>query len=219
MSRYGTVSTIKPIQKAMTSTTELVYDMPLLDKVTGDISLTKIRQATNQIATNLSSHHCDIDELQGYGHAWVILEDAVWLTKNVVTTAVPIPTKPAAFTGTTSAATFIYKSSLKNYTDYNVNSIGAIKMIKYIFEESCFLDLEDDEGQMIGYTPHQIITHICDANVTPEDPDNDIIAIEEDMRQIHDPSEKPQVYFKIKRQRCRPLLVQLQVACLEKTLI
>jgi hypothetical protein len=200
------------------ASTEPVYDMSLLDKVAGDISLTKIRQAFNQIATALTSHHCDIDQSQGYGHAWIILEDTVWLTKNGVTAAVPIPTKPAAFTGTTSAAKFIYKSSLKNYTDYKIHLIGAIKMIKYIFEESEFLDLEDDQGQMTGYTPHEIITHICNANVTPEDHADEIIALEEDMRQIYDPSEQPQVYFK-KLQICRLLLVQLQVDCSEKTLI
>jgi len=91
-------------------------------------------------------------------------------------------------------------------------------MIKYIFEESCFLDLEDDQGQMIGHTPTEIITHILEANVTIEDHDDEILAIEEDMRQEYDPSDQPQVYFK-RLQTGRTLLVQLQVDCPEKTLI
>jgi hypothetical protein len=200
------------------STTDPVYDMSLLDKVTGNITLTKIRLATNQIASALTLHHCDIDESKDYGHAWIILEDAVWLTKNRVTVAVPIPTKPNAFDGTTSAAKFIYKAALKNYTNYKLHSIGAIKMLKYIFDESCFLDLEDDQGQMIGYTPHEVITHIFDTNVSPEDHDREIVSIEKDVRQEYDPSEPPQVYFK-KLQTCQLLLVQLQLACPEKTLI
>jgi hypothetical protein len=53
----------------MTTTTEPVYDMAQLDKVKGEISLTKIREATNQIASILTLQHCDIDESQGYGHA------------------------------------------------------------------------------------------------------------------------------------------------------
>jgi hypothetical protein len=93
------------------TTTKPVYDMSFLDKVTGDISLTKIRQATYQVATILTLKHCDIDESVGYGHAWIILEDVVWLTKNGVTAVVPIPTKPAAFSGTTSAEKFIYKAA------------------------------------------------------------------------------------------------------------
>jgi hypothetical protein len=49
----------------MTTTTEPVYDMAQLDKVKGEISLTKIREATNQIASILTLQHCDIDESQG----------------------------------------------------------------------------------------------------------------------------------------------------------
>jgi hypothetical protein len=165
--------------------------MSQLDKVTGNITITKIRQATNQIATSLTYHHCEIEESQGYGHAWIILEIGAWLTKNNVTAAVPIPTKPQAFTGTTSAEKFIHKAALKTYTDYKTHSNGAIKMIKRIFDESCFLDLEDDQGQMIGYTPHQIITHICDENVTEEDHDDEILEIEDRTREKYDPGEAP----------------------------
>jgi hypothetical protein len=175
--------------------TKSVYELSLFDKVTGDITLKKIRHATNQIATIRTLHHYEIVQSVGYGHAWLVLEDKVWLTKAGVTKAVPIPAKPAAFAGTTAAEKFIYKESLKQYTDYKTHANGAIKMIKYIFEESCFLDLEDDQGQMIGKTPHEIITHICDANVTPEDHDDEVITIEEEMRAPYDPSEQPQVYF------------------------
>jgi hypothetical protein len=59
-----------------------------------------------------------------YGHAWIILEDAVWLTKNGVTDTVPIPRKPAAFSGTTSAEKFIYKAALKNTL-----TTGSIQMV------------------------------------------------------------------------------------------
>jgi hypothetical protein len=91
-------------------------------------------------------------------------------------------------------------------------------MLKYIFEESCFLDLEDDQGQMIGKTPHQILTHIAEANITPEDYDDEILTVEEGMRTDYDPSEQPQVYFK-KLQTGRTLLLQLQVTCPDQTLI
>jgi predicted glutamine amidotransferase len=94
-------------------TTKPVYDMSQLDKVTGNITITKIRQATNQIATSLTYHHCEIEESQGYGHAWIILDNGTWLMKNNVTAAVPIPTETPAFTGTTSAKKFIYKAALK----------------------------------------------------------------------------------------------------------
>jgi hypothetical protein len=200
------------------STTDPVYDMSQLDKVTGNITISKIKQATNQIASILTYHQCDIDESQDYGHAWIILENGAWLTKNNVTAAVPIPTKPKPFVGTTSAEKYIYKTALKNYTDYKTHSLGAIKMIKYIFDDTCFFDLEDDQGQMIGYTPHEIITHICDANVTTEDHDAEILDIEDRIREPYDPGEAPQVYFKL-LQTCRILLIQLGRDCPEQTVI
>jgi hypothetical protein len=198
--------------------TEPVYELAQLDKVKGEISLTKIRHATNQIATLLTLHDCDIIESAGYGHAWIVTEQAVWLTKHGVTAIVPTPVRPPPFDGDTEVKKFAYKAKLKQYNDYKTHSNGAIKMIKYIFEESCFLDLEDQQGQMIGHNPTDIINHIYVNNVTVEDHDDEILAIEEDMRQAYDPSEQPQVYFK-KLQTGRTLLVQLLVDCPEKTII
>jgi hypothetical protein len=166
------------------TTTEPVYDMAQLDKVKGEISLTKMREAANQIASILTLQHCDIVESKCYGHAWIILEGRVWLSKNGVTSVVPIPKKPKAFAGTTSADKFIYKAALKNYTEYKTHCNGAIKMIRYIFDESCFIDLEDDQGQMIGLTPHDILSHIYTENVEEGDHDNEISQIEKRMRQL-----------------------------------
>jgi hypothetical protein len=125
--RYETVSTE---QKAMMTTTEPVYDMAQLDKVKGEISSTKFREATNQIASILTLQHCGIDESKGHGHAWIML------SKNGVTAIVSIPIKPAAFAGTTSADKFIYKAALKNYTEYKTHCKGAIKMIKACSESN-----------------------------------------------------------------------------------
>jgi hypothetical protein len=194
------------------------YEMSQLDKVTGNITLKKINHATNQIANILILHHCEISQSAGYGHAWLVLENNVWLTKTGVTAAVPYPQKPATFAGTTAAHKFIYKEALKTYNDYKTHSNGAVKMIKYIFDQSCFLDLEDDQGQMIGKTPHELIAHVIDTNITEEDYDNEIISIEEEMRLPYDPSEDPAVYFR-RLQDSRGLLIRLKVDCNEKTII
>jgi hypothetical protein len=52
----------------------------------------------------------------------------------------------------------------------------------YFFEESCFLDLEDNQGQMIDHTPGTTIDHNIGSNVEPEDCDDEITCIEELMR-------------------------------------
>jgi hypothetical protein len=89
---------------------------------------------------------------------------------------------------------------------------GAIQMLQHIFEESCFLDLEDDQGQMIGHTPGEIIAHLIGSNVNLEDYDDEITAIAEGMRTEYDPSEMPQVYYK-KLQTGQIMLIQLTIPC------
>ena len=53
-------------------------------------------------------------------------------------------------------------------------------MLQYIFEKSCFFDLEDNQGQMI-YTTGEIIGHPIGSSVDLEDYDNEITGIEEEM--------------------------------------
>ena len=190
------------------STTTPEYDMTQLDKVTGDITLTSILTATNQIAQQLTQQHCDIEESKGYGHAWIILENKVWLAKKGVEALVPKQTKPVDFVGTTDAAKFAHKTKQKQSDAFKANEYGAIRMLQYIFSDSSFLDLEDDQGQMIGTSPNEILVHLLDTNVGTEDMDKEITTIEETLRSKYDPSEMPQVYFK-KLQTCKILLVQL----------
>ena len=53
-------------------------------------------------------------------------------------------------------------------------------MLQHIFKESCFLGLEDNQGQMI-YTTGKIIGHPTGSSVDLEDYDNEITGIEEEM--------------------------------------
>ena len=54
----------------------------------------------------------------------------------------------------------------------NKHQKGAVKMIKYIFPEPVFLDLCNNEGQLVGKIPQQIIKHLqenfCDDRETEE---------------------------------------------------
>ena len=53
-------------------------------------------------------------------------------------------------------------------------------MLQHIFKESCYLDLEDNQGQMI-YTTGKIIGHPTGSSGDLEDYDNEITGIEEEM--------------------------------------
>ena len=54
----------------------------------------------------------------------------------------------------------------------NTYQKGAVQMIKYIFPEPVFLDICNNEGQIVGKTRRQIIKHLqekfCDDEETEE---------------------------------------------------
>jgi hypothetical protein len=76
----------------------------------------------------------------------------VWLTKDNITASVTI-NKPPLFNGTSIASRYVYKDSLKTYEDMIKRRNGAIRMIKYIFPAPVFLDLCDDQGQLVEKAP------------------------------------------------------------------
>jgi hypothetical protein len=192
------------------------YDLSTLDKVTQP-TIGNLLKAQNQIAAILSDYACEAPESGAYAHAFLIYPDAVWLTKDGITNAVVI-NKPPAFTGTTYAARYAYDDSLKQYEEMVKHQKGTIRMIKYIFPEPVFLDLCDDQGQLVGRTPQEIMQHLQDAFCDEEEAEEEILKQYKVMNVEYDPSELVQVYFKA-LQDARTILVSLQETVTDKVLI
>ena len=143
-----------------TSDASYEYDMSSLDKVTQP-TIGNLLKAQNQIAAILSDYPCNAVASGSYGHAFLIYNDTVWLTKDNITAPVVI-NKPPTFAGTSYASRYVYEDRLKTYEDMIKHQKGTIQMIKYIFPEPVFLDLCDDQGQLVGTTPKAIIQHLQD---------------------------------------------------------
>jgi hypothetical protein len=69
-------------------------------------------------------------------------------------------------------------------------------MIMYAFKPHHFLELEDDNGDVIGFTAIELFDHLMDTYVQPEDVADQITALHKDLEQKYDPTEDPQVYYK-----------------------
>jgi hypothetical protein len=69
--------------------------------------------ATNQIAQILTLQYGSIEESAGYGHAWIVLENKVWVTKINVAKLVASPTEPKEFIGKTDAEKCKQKELIK----------------------------------------------------------------------------------------------------------
>eukprot|EP00978_Attheya_sp_CCMP212_P013272 scaffold33382_cov34-Attheya_sp.AAC.6 len=157
----------------LTSDTTHTYDMSSLDKVTQP-TIGNLLKAQNQIAALLSDYPCNETTSGSYGHAFLIYSDTVWLTKDNITALVVI-NKSVTFTGTSYASRYIYEDSFKTYEDMIKHQKGAIRMIKYIFLEPVFLDLCDDQGQLVGKTPKEIIQHLQDTFCDDEEAEEEIL--------------------------------------------
>jgi hypothetical protein len=199
-----------------TKDTTIDYDLSTLDKVTQP-TIGNLLKAQNQIAAILSDYPCEAPESGAYAHAFLIYTDAVWLTKDGITAAVVI-NKPPPFTGTTYAARYAYDDNLKQYEEMIKHRKGTIRMIKYIFPEPVFLDLCDDQGQLVGKTPQEIMQHLQDSFCDEEEAEEEILKQYKIMNVKYDPSALVQVYFKA-LQDARTILVSLQETVADKVLI
>jgi hypothetical protein len=192
------------------------YDLSTLDKVTQP-TIGNLLKAQNQIAAILSDYACAAPASGAYAHAFLIYTDAVWLTKDGITQAVVI-NKPQSFTGTSFAARYAYEDNLKQYEEMIKHQKGTIRMIKHIFPEPVFLDLCDDQGQLVGKTPQEIMKHLQDSFCDEEEAEEEILKQYKIMNVKYDPSALVQVYFKA-LQDARTILVSLQETVADKVLI
>ena len=69
-------------------------------------------------------------------------------------------------------------------------------MIKYIFDQTCFIDLQDEQGKMMGCTEIYVIDHLTKQQVNPEDYDDEITEQYDNLKPPYETDELPQVYFK-----------------------
>jgi hypothetical protein len=69
-------------------------------------------------------------------------------------------------------------------------------MIFHALKDYHFLELQDDNGDIIRYTAMQLFEHLMDQYVQPEDVADQITALHKILEQNYDPNEESQVYYK-----------------------
>ena len=69
-------------------------------------------------------------------------------------------------------------------------------MIFHAFKDYHFLKLQDDNGDIIGYTAIELFDHLLDQYVQPEDVADQITALHKILEQTYDATDTPQVYYK-----------------------
>ncbi|OEU14437.1 hypothetical protein FRACYDRAFT_240979 [Fragilariopsis cylindrus CCMP1102] len=79
---------------------------------------------------------------------------------------------------------------------YKLAQAATKKMIMHAFKDYHFLELQDDNGDIVGYTAIELFDHLMDQYVQPEDVADQVTALHKILEHEYDPNEAPQVYYK-----------------------
>ena len=66
----------------------------------------------------------------------------------------------------------------------------------YAFKDYHFLELQDDNGDIVGYTAIKIFDHLMNQYVEPEDVADQVTVLHKILEQDYDLNEESQVYYK-----------------------
>jgi phosphoglycerate-specific signal transduction histidine kinase len=88
----------------------------------------------------------------------------------------------------------------------------------YAFKDYPFLELQDENGDIVKYTAIELFDHLMEQYVQAEDVADQVTALHKILEQPNDPNEEPQVYYK-SVQDARNTLQSLNEKIGESTLI
>jgi hypothetical protein len=129
------------------------------------ISITKARR---EISRQLQSMVCADPATKDHGQSYLVWEEADWLKKRQVTAPITPPPNPGVYSGTTHLALEVHKTAILAHKRYKEAEAAAKKMLMHAFKEHHFLELQDDNGDVIGYTARDLFEHLIDQYVQPK---------------------------------------------------
>ena len=203
----------------MSSTTkEEEIDLTDITRNNSQPTLISITKARREISRHLQSRVCADPETKDHGQSFLVWDSSDWLKKRQVTNLIVPPPPVGIYSGTTHNALEVHRTAMLAYKRYKEAQAAAKKMIMHAFKEHHFLELQDENGDVIGYTAIELFEHLIDQYVQPEDVADQVTELHKQLEQKYDPTEEPQVYYKAV-QDAKLTLESLNQTIEEETLI
>ena len=179
-----------------TTTKDDEIDLTDITRNNSQPTLISITKARREISRQLQSRVCADPETQDHGQSFLVWENSDWLKKRQVTNVIVPPPNPGVYGGTTHNALEVHRTANLAYKRYKEAEAAAKKMIMHAFKEHHFLELQDDNGDIIGYTARELFAHLIDQYVQLEDIADQVTELHKQLEQAYDPTDEPQVYYK-----------------------
>jgi hypothetical protein len=202
----------------MPQTVDEEIDLTDITRNNSPPTLISITKARREISQQLQTRVCADPQTYGHGHSYIVWNNSDWLKKRQITSPITPPSNPGVYGGNTHMLLEIHRTEQLAWKRYKLAQAATKKMIFHAFKYYHFLDLQDDNGDIIGYTAMQLFKHLMDQYVQPEDVADQITALHQILEQNYDPNEEPQVYYKAV-QDTRNTLESLHEIIDESTLI
>ena len=149
------------------------------------ISTTKARR---EISRQLQTRVCADPHTYDHGRSYIVWNDSDWLRKRQVTDEIIPPTNPGAYRGTTHNALEIHRGAQLAWKRYKLAQAATKKMIMHAFKDYHFLELQDDNGDIVGYIAIEL-EHLMDQYAQPEDVADQVTALHKLLEQDFNPNE------------------------------
>jgi hypothetical protein len=140
---------------------------------------------------------CRSSHSRSWGHSYIVWSNSDWLKKRQVTSQIVPPTNPGAYGGTTHQLLEAHKAKQLAWKRYKLAQSATKKMIMHAFKDYHFLELQDENGDIVGYSAIELFDHLMEQYVQPEDIADQLTALHKILEQAYDPNEEPQVYYKL----------------------
>jgi hypothetical protein len=173
------------------TTTEEEIDLTDITRNNSTRNLISITKARREISRQLQSRVCADPRTHDHGHSYIVWSKSDWLKKRQVTSPIVPPTNPEAYGGTTHQLLEAHKAKQLAWKRYKLAQAATKKMIMHVFKDYHFLELQDENGDIVGYSAIELFDHLMEQYIQPEDVADQITALHKILEQSYDSNEEP----------------------------
>ena len=153
-----------------------------------------IGTAVKLLAAAYSEIPCETAGAGVHGYAWIVEDDAIWLTRDGTSLINP-PEKPEPITEFDIKAQWEYSMKARRFTLYNhLIQEGKTKLVTW-FGKEMFVDLHKDGVLPNTKTPKELITHLSATYALPRDRRRHMKQVTEEFNAPYDPKKSVEAYF------------------------
>ena len=137
-----------------------VFSTEGMTKIQGDPSYDQIINAKQKIRDRLRIISCSLPHSSTQRYAWILYTKTEFFTKTGQENIVKVPQDQGAYTETNATARARWQDEQEQYILYSKINKQTVQLIRNIFDDDIFIDLEDEDGDLVNLTPQDLFDHL-----------------------------------------------------------